>query len=161
MGPCLVVTDARGVPLRPAILYGVDTRASREIAELNEEFGESRITADGGKALSSQSVGPKLRWLANNEPQVFAAARYWFSCSSFLVHKLTGEYILDHPTASQCDPLYDIRRREWITDRAAVVARHLPLPGAALARRDRRPGHAGGGGPHRHPGGDTGLRGNG
>ncbi|MDR6559220.1 xylulokinase [Arthrobacter pascens] len=128
MGPCLVVTDARGVPLRPAILYGVDTRARREIAELNEEFGEARITADGGKALSSQSVGPKLRWIANHEPQVFAAARYWFSCSSFLVHKLTGEYILDHPTASQCDPLYDIRRREWITDRAAAVARHLPLP---------------------------------
>lgn len=28
MGPCALVTDADGVPLRPAILYGVDTRAT-------------------------------------------------------------------------------------------------------------------------------------
>jgi xylulokinase len=128
MGPCLVVTDASHVPLRPAILYGVDTRATREIEELNEEFGAERLAAEGGKALSSQSVGPKLRWIARNEPGVFAAARYWFSCSSFLVAKLTGEYLLDHPTASQCDPLYDIHRLEWINDRAGVVAGHLPMP---------------------------------
>ena len=128
MGPCLVLTDANHVPLRPAILYGVDTRAAEEIAELNAEYGASRIAADGGKALSSQSVGPKLRWIAKHEPQVFSAARYWFSCSSFLVQKLTGEYVMDHPTASQCDPLYDIHGLDWITDRAAAVAGHLPLP---------------------------------
>lgn len=128
MGPCLIVTDAAFRPLRPAILYGVDTRAGREIAELNEEFGEERIAADGGKALSSQSVGPKLRWLARNEPEIFTAARRWYSCSSFLVQKLTGEYVMDHPTASQCDPLYDIRKLDWIADRAAAVAGHLPLP---------------------------------
>ncbi|APX02766.1 sugar kinase [Arthrobacter sp. QXT-31] len=128
MGPCLVVTDANHVPLRPAILYGVDTRAGREIDELNDEFGVGRIEADGGKALSSQSVGPKLRWIANNEPGTFAAARYWYSCSSFLVQRLTGEYVMDHPTAGQCDPLYDIHRLEWIGDRAAAVAGHLPLP---------------------------------
>ncbi len=31
MGPCALLTDADGTPLRPAILYGVDTRASAEI----------------------------------------------------------------------------------------------------------------------------------
>jgi xylulokinase len=128
MGPCLVVTDSASVPLRPAILYGVDTRAGQEIAELNEEFGAARIAAQGGKALSSQSVGPKLRWLARNEPEIFAAATRWYSCSSFLVQKLTGEYVMDHPTASQCDPLYDIHGLGWISDRAAAVAGHLPLP---------------------------------
>lgn len=128
MGPCLVVTDASLVPLRPAILYGVDTRATVEIGELNHEFGSERLAADGGKALSSQSVGPKIRWIARNEPRVFEAARYWFSCSSFLVARLTGEYVMDHPTASQCDPLYDVHRFQWITDRAEAVAGHLPLP---------------------------------
>ena len=73
-------------------------------------------------------MGPKLRWLARNEPEIFAVARRWYSCSSFLVQKLTGEYVMDHPTASQCDPLYDIRKLDWIADRAVAVAGHLPLP---------------------------------
>src|SRR5438105_4784084 len=31
MGPCVLAADRRGHPLRPAILYGVGTRAMREI----------------------------------------------------------------------------------------------------------------------------------
>lgn len=128
MGPCLVVTDADFMPLRPAILYGVDTRAEQQIEDLNREFGEDEMYASGGKVLSSQAVGPKFRWLADEEPEIFNAARYWFSCSSFLTAKLTGEYILDHHTASQCDPLYDIHRQEWIPERADAIARHIPMP---------------------------------
>ncbi|AIY01814.1 carbohydrate kinase [Arthrobacter sp. PAMC 25486] len=128
MGPCLVVTDADFTPLRPAILYGVDTRAERQIEDLNREFGDAAMYATGGKVLSSQAVGPKLRWLADEEPEIFDATRYWFSASSFLTAKLTGEYILDHHTASQCDPLYDIHRQDWIPERTDAIARHIPMP---------------------------------
>jgi len=31
IGPCLLAIDAEGNPLRPAILYGIDTRAQQEI----------------------------------------------------------------------------------------------------------------------------------
>lgn len=128
MGPCLVVTDDDYKPLRPAILYGVDTRAEQQIRDLNQEFGEDSIYATSGKVLSSQAVGPKMRWIADEEPEVFAATRHWFSCSSFLTAKLTGEYILDHHTASQSDPLYDIHQQDWIPERTAAIARHIPMP---------------------------------
>lgn len=128
MGPCLVVTDADFTPLRPAILYGIDTRAEQQIEDLNREIGEDVIYASGGKVLSSQAVGPKLRWLADEDPEVFAAARHLFSCSSFLTAKLTGEYIMDHHTASQCDPLYNIHQKAWIPERASSIARHIPMP---------------------------------
>lgn len=128
LGPCLVVTDAEFRPLRPAILYGVDTRAERQIEDLNSEFGVEAMYATGGKVLSSQAVGPKLRWLADQEPSVFEAARHWFSASSFLTAKLTGEYVLDHHTASQCDPLYDITAQAWIPERAGAIAGHIPMP---------------------------------
>jgi xylulokinase len=128
MGPCLVVTDGYLTPLRPAILYGIDSRAAEEIQELTEQFGAGRIFADCGKVLSSQAVGPKLRWISKHEPGVFARARRWFSLSSFLVAKLTGEYVLDHHTASQCDPLYDLKRNAWNSARAAVIVEHLPMP---------------------------------
>ena len=34
IGPCLLPIGAKGEPLRPAILYGVDTRATAEAEEL-------------------------------------------------------------------------------------------------------------------------------
>src|SRR5262249_45285838 len=58
--------------VRPAILYGVDTRATVEISELTDLFGGEEILRRGGSPLTSQAVGPKLRWLAVNEPQVWA-----------------------------------------------------------------------------------------
>ncbi|NKX53302.1 FGGY-family carbohydrate kinase [Arthrobacter mobilis] len=131
MGPCLVVTDENLVPLRPAILYGIDARATAEIEELTQEFGAEAIFADSGKVLSSQAVGPKIRWLRNREPEVFARARRWHSLNSYILAKLTGEYVLDHHTASQCDPLYDLRRNQWHPDRYGAVAGHLPMPGLA------------------------------
>ena len=45
LGPCLVLADAAGRPLRPAILYGIDTRAVAEIAELDQRLGSAAILA--------------------------------------------------------------------------------------------------------------------
>ncbi|MCA1189417.1 MULTISPECIES: FGGY-family carbohydrate kinase [unclassified Saccharopolyspora] len=128
IGPVLLPADGDGNPLRPAILYGVDTRATTEIAELTEEFGADEILRRGGSALTSQAVGPKIRWLAKNEPEVYARTEKLLMCSSYLVHRLTGRYVLDHHSASQCDPLYDLRARDWSKDWAQRVAPDLPLP---------------------------------
>ncbi|GAB3462829.1 FGGY-family carbohydrate kinase [Streptomonospora sediminis] len=128
IGPCLLPADGSGTPLRPAILYGVDTRATAEIADLTGEFGAEAILARGGSPLTSQAVGPKLRWLARNEPEVYARTRMWLMASSFLVHRLTGAYVLDHHSASQCDPLYDMNTGTWARDWAEAVAPGLPLP---------------------------------
>lgn len=108
MGPCVVLADEAGAPLRAAILYGIDMRATREIDELTARLGQDAIRRRGGSALSTQAVGPKLAWLARHEPDVFARARKLLMPSSFLVHRLTGDYVLDHHSASQCDPLYDM-----------------------------------------------------
>ena len=113
IGPCVLVTDDAGTPLRPAILYGVDTRATAEIAELQHRLGAQEMLAWGGSPLTSQAVGPKLLWLQRHEPQVWERARRFFMASSWLVHRLTGEYVLDHHSASQCNPLYDLAAARW------------------------------------------------
>ena len=48
MGPCVLLADAAGKPLRPAILYGIDTRAEREIGELEAELGATRSSRAAG-----------------------------------------------------------------------------------------------------------------
>lgn len=128
VGPCLVLCDEDLTPLRPAILYGVDTRAIDEIALLTAEFGEQNILDRAGTLLSSQAVGPKLEWVRRHEPQVFDRAAGWYGSNSYIAAKLTGEYVMDHHTASQCDPLYATREFDWNHEWAQRICGHLPLP---------------------------------
>ena len=129
MGPCVLLTDEAGVALRPAILYGIDSRATAQIERLTMELGGSdAIRARCGSALSTQAVGPKLAWLAENEPDVFARARRLFMPSSWLVWRLTGNYLLDQHSASQCTPLYDMASGSWYAPWASTIAPQLDLP---------------------------------
>jgi xylulokinase len=128
VGPCLVLCDDDLRPLRPAILYGVDTRATAEIASLTAEFGEQNILDRAGGLLSSQAVGPKLEWVRRHEPDVFGRAGGWYGSNSYIAAKLTGEYVMDHHTASQCAPLYATREFDWNHPWAQRICGHLPLP---------------------------------
>ncbi len=129
IGPCLLPATADGSPLRPAILYGVDTRAVAEIEELTSRFGADEILERCGSVLTTQAIGPKIAWVRRHEPDVWEQTQRLFTASSFLVHALTGEYVLDHHTASQWTPLYDSRHNEWIDAWGGEIA-----PGVALPR---------------------------
>ena len=59
----MLPVDSTGHPLMNGVLYGVDTRASDQIAALNARIGEATILNRCGNALTSQSVGPKILWL--------------------------------------------------------------------------------------------------
>jgi xylulokinase len=128
MGPCVLLTDERNTPLRPAILYGVDTRSVAQIRRLERELGADEVLQRCGSALSSQAAGAKIAWVAEEEPDIFARARRLFMPSSWLAHRLTGAYVLDHHSASQCTPLYDTVERRWYEPWAKLVAPHLDLP---------------------------------
>jgi xylulokinase len=113
IGPCMLPVDADGAPLMNAVLYGVDTRAAREIEDLTTLIGPDTIFARCGNALTSQAVGPKILWLKRNRPDVYAKSRKFLNATSFLVHRLTGRFVTDHYCASNVAPLYDYDRRAW------------------------------------------------
>ena len=67
---CLPVDeDCR--PLRKAILYGIDARATDEMAQLTELYGEEQILKWYGRPLCSSDVMPKILWIRNKEPEVY------------------------------------------------------------------------------------------
>lgn len=113
IGSCLLPVDAAGAALRPGILYGIDTRATDEIAWLNAEYGEDALRAFGGMALTSQAIGPKILWLRRHEPDIYARAARMVTSSSYLVFKLTGEWVMDRHSASHYNPLIGIQAMEW------------------------------------------------
>lgn len=113
IGPCILPVDEQGRPLRPGMLYGMDTRAQEEIDWLNAEFGEEAMFELGGMALTSQAMGPKILWLKRNEPEIYARTHKILTASGYLVFKLTGEYVIDKHTGAHYNPLVDIQAIEW------------------------------------------------
>jgi xylulokinase len=128
VGPCLVLADANGSPVRPAILYGIDSRATAEIAELDETLGQAQVLQRCGTPLTTQAVGPKALWVRRHESDAWRQATQWFNSSSFIAFRLTGEYVLDHHTASQSVPLYDIEANAWLEDWYGEVMGPLTPP---------------------------------
>ncbi|MFC5213626.1 FGGY-family carbohydrate kinase [Streptomyces coerulescens] len=128
MGPCVLLADEHDTPVRPAVLYGVDTRAVSQIERLQDELGAEEIIGRCGSALTTQAAGPKIAWIAEHEPEAYARARRLYMPSSWLVRRLTGAYVLDHHSASQCTPLYDTTAQAWYTPWADRVAPGIELP---------------------------------
>jgi xylulokinase len=128
IGACTLPADENGTPLRSAILYGIDTRAGREIDEMNERYGEDEILERTHAILSHQSVGPKLAWIRRNQPDIWEKTKQLLMPNSFIVERLTGEYVLDSVSAAFCTPLYDAKRGEWIQEWADEIIPGLTLP---------------------------------
>ncbi|RJE86905.1 hypothetical protein D3P07_17130 [Paenibacillus sp. 1011MAR3C5] len=128
IAPAVLPIDRDGTPLRKAILYGVDTRAEREIAALNEAIGEERVFEIGGQSLSSQAAGPKMKWIKHHEPEVYEKT-YKFLCGSgYLVYKLTGQCVIDRYTAVNYAPLFDIHTLEWNDESVSHMTEADKLP---------------------------------
>ena len=127
IGPCMLPVDAQGTPLMNGVLYGVDTRASAEITLLNAQIGEDAILARCGNALTSQSVGPKILWLARTHPDLWAKTTKILTSTSYITYRLTGQVVIDHHTAASFSPLYDMAIQDWCADLAGIC-RHDQLP---------------------------------
>ncbi len=133
IGPCVLPVTDELTPLRPAILYGIDTRGEPQIAELNTRLGAEAILRRCGNTLTSQSAGPKIAWIVQNEPGVAAATATYLTCQSYLVARLTGTRVVDHLTASYSHPFYRLDTRVWDVDELQDIVRPDQLPALAWA----------------------------
>lgn len=103
---CLPV-DEECRPLRKAILYGIDARATEEMAELTEMYGAEQIRKWYGRPLCSSDVMPKILWIKNKEPELYAKTHKFLTGSSFIAAKLTGNYVVDRFLGlASFNPLY-------------------------------------------------------
>ncbi|MDD9908787.1 MAG: FGGY-family carbohydrate kinase [Ahrensia sp.] len=128
IGPCMLPVDEDGEALMNGVLYGVDNRAAAEVEELTEEIGEDVLLARCGNALTSQSVGPKILWLKRNRPHLFEQMDKIHTSTTYMVRKLTGRTVIDHYTAANFSPLYDVELQGWTTDLADHIVDEASLP---------------------------------
>lgn len=103
---CLPV-DEDCNPLRPAILYGIDSRAGEEIRWLTDYYGEETVQKLFGHPICSGDTATKILWIRRHEPDVYEKTVKFLTGSSFLTAKLTGEYVIDQFLAKgSFRPLY-------------------------------------------------------
>lgn len=107
----VVAVDSMGTPLHPAIIW-MDRRAVAQTERVKQSFSEREIFDLSGLNLDPYHVAPKIRWLADETPQVFEQAQYFLMPGSYIAYYLSGEVAIDYSNASSM-LLMDIRQREW------------------------------------------------
>jgi xylulokinase len=133
----LVMTAADGAALRPAMLWA-DSRATGCLAAY-------RALRPGARArlanpLAPGMTGPMLRWIAQNEPGTYRAARWALAPKDWLRTRLTGE-VHAEPSDASATLLYDLAGDCWDLEvvgalglSARLLAPLLPWAGAPAGR---------------------------
>ena len=128
VGPCILPVNASGEPLRQAILYGIDNRSARQIEYLEKVYSKEALLKFSGTRLTSQSAGPKILWIKENEPEIYDRAHKFVTSTTYIIHKLTGRYAMDMHTASYFNPLFDFSSMGWNARFAGEIVEISRLP---------------------------------
>ncbi|WP_240759629.1 xylulokinase [Lichenicoccus roseus] len=105
----LVLLDAEGAVLRPAILWN-DSRAADEAAQLASDHPDLADLA--GVAHSTSFWPAKLLWLAHHQPEILGRTRHMMLPKDYLRWRMTGRYQTDGCDAGGT-ALLDVSRRDW------------------------------------------------
>lgn len=121
----LVALDAHDRPLTD-ILTWADQRAAPQAERLRREH--PGLHGATGTPLHPMSPLTKLVWFRENEPEVFEKAARWVGVKELVVHRLTGEWVTDHSTASATGllALGTLEYHEEALQVAGVGAHQLP-----------------------------------
>jgi len=128
IGACVLPVDEHGTPLRPGILYGVDTRAINQIDALEKKYTREALVEFSGTRLTTQAIGPKIMWIKENEPEIYKKTAKFITSTSYIIYKLTGNFSIDAHTATEFNPLLDIQKMVWDDRFAGEICAIEQLP---------------------------------
>ncbi len=128
IGSCVLPIDADSRPPRPAILYGIDTRATAEIAALSAAWARHDLRDGRVGAFVTEPRGPRCSGSAILGPEIYNHTRYFLTSQAYLVYRLTGKPSIDVYTAGGFAPMWDIEARRWIPERGELMVPVDRLP---------------------------------
>lgn len=124
----LVLLDAAGAVLRPAILWN-DQRTQEQCDYMTEKIGFARLIQLTGNRALTGFTAPKILWVRQHEPDVYAQAAHFLLPKDYLRFRLTGDYALDVSDAAGTS-LLNVAARQWSHE----VVSELEIPEAWLPR---------------------------
>ncbi len=124
----MVLLDDAGEVLRPAILWN-DQRTAAQCNAMTERLGFDRLIALTGNRALTGFTAPKVLWVRDHEPEVFARARHLLLPKDYIRFMLTGDHVMDVSDAAGTS-LLDVAHRRWSDE----VVSALDIPASWLPR---------------------------
>ncbi|MGN0485600.1 MAG: xylulokinase [Acutalibacteraceae bacterium] len=107
----LVVLDKNDEVIRPAILWN-DSRTAAQVDYLNETIGRRTLSEYTANIAFAGFTAPKLLWMKEKEPELFAKISKIMLPKDYIVYRLTGVHSTDYSDASGM-LLLDVAHKCW------------------------------------------------
>ena len=107
----LVALDENDDVIRPAILWN-DGRTGAQTDAMNAHFGKEGLLKLTGNLAFAGFTAPKLLWMRENEPELFAKIKKIMLPKDYIIYRLTGVHCCDYSDASGM-LLLDVANRCW------------------------------------------------
>ncbi len=119
----LTLLDKSGEVLRPAILWN-DQRTSAQCDEITRlAGGKRRVLELTANVVLPGFTAPKILWVRENEPEVYARVAHVLLPKDYIRYKLSGEFATEVSDASGMS-VFDVRNRTWSDE----MLRALDIP---------------------------------
>ena len=115
----LVLLDEAGNVLRPAILWN-DQRTQSQCDEIHQRIGKEKFIQITGNVALTGFTAPKILWVKEIEPEVYAKAKHVLLPKDYIRYKLTGEYAMDKADGAGT-VLFDLKSRNWSDEVLAAL----------------------------------------
>ena len=107
----LTLLDENGEVLRNALLWN-DQRTGAECDEIREKIGLARLVEICGNDALTGFTAPKILWVKNHEPEIYAKIAQILLPKDYVRYCLTGVYASDRAGGAGT-MLFDLKARTW------------------------------------------------
>ncbi|MCL2355538.1 MAG: xylulokinase [Defluviitaleaceae bacterium] len=115
----LVLLDENDNVLRRAILWN-DQRTQAQCDYLNNEIGRDVLLANAANIALTGFTAPKILWVKDNEPEIFAKVKKIMLPKDYIAYKLSGVFCTDYSDASGM-LLLDVKNQDWSDKMLEIV----------------------------------------
>ncbi|MDQ7024017.1 MAG: xylulokinase [Anaerolineae bacterium] len=107
----VVAVDKAAKPLRSAIIWA-DQRATDAVNQLAERISPADVYRITGHRLSAAYSLPKILWIRDHQPDIFAATHKFMHAKDAIIARMTGQFVTDPSDASGMN-LYHLEGGKW------------------------------------------------
>lgn len=115
----LVLLDGEGNVLRPAILWN-DGRTGSQCDTIRRRVGRKRLIEITGNDALTGFTAPKILWVKEEEPEVYARAAHILLPKDYVRYLLTGAFAVDRAGGAGT-LLFDLEARTWSEEMLAAL----------------------------------------
>ncbi|MCC7209352.1 MAG: xylulokinase, partial [Anaerolineae bacterium] len=115
----LTALDAKGNPLRPAILWN-DQRTSAQVEAITARIGAKKLAQTTGSMMLTGFTAPKILWVRDNEPDIYRRIAKILLPKDYIRYCLSGAMVADVADGSGYGVM-DVARRAWSDEVLAAL----------------------------------------